>query len=179
MWYEKDGKLIGVLNDYDLSSLVDEPGPRGNECTGTVQFMVCDLLTKKGQRGEVKHLYCHDLESFVWCFAWISMRYKKGVLRPRGLRPFDEWATLDAVACGEKKTSLQTHKEVPKGTRQNHPGWQFIRECLFVLARRQLLRSEMAELTQESESESDMDEFIASLKGTKGWAKLSNPSPEQ
>jgi hypothetical protein len=37
----------------------------------------------------------------------------------------------------------------------------------------------MAELTQESESESDMDEFIASLKGTKGWAKLSNPSPEQ
>ncbi|KAG2749476.1 hypothetical protein P692DRAFT_20832739 [Suillus brevipes Sb2] len=186
MWYKKDGKLIGVLNDYDLSSLANEPGPRGNKRTGTVPFMARDLLTEQGQRGEVKHLYRHDMESFIWCFAWISLRYTKGVLRPRGSRPFDEWATLDAMACGKDKLTLQTDRNIPAGTHEEDPAWQFIleflcfiRECLFVLARRQLLRSEMAELTQESESESDMDEFIASLKGTKGWAKLSNPSPEQ
>ncbi|KAG1805973.1 uncharacterized protein BJ212DRAFT_1437720, partial [Suillus subaureus] len=71
MWYWKDGKRIGVLNDYDLSSLANDQGPRGNERTGTVPFMALDLLSVKGQRGEVKHLYRHDLESFIWCFAWI------------------------------------------------------------------------------------------------------------
>jgi hypothetical protein len=179
MWYKKDGKLIGVLNDYDLSSLATEPGPRGYERTGTVPFMAIDLLTKRGQRGEVKHLYRHDLESFVWCFAWISLRYKKGVLRPRGSRPFDEWATSDAVICGNFKLALQTHKEVPDGTRKNNPGWQFIKKCLLVLSRRQSSRSEQAELTQESESEGVMDEFLNSFKLYEGWAKLSNPSSEQ
>ncbi|KAG1762724.1 hypothetical protein EDD22DRAFT_1050541 [Suillus occidentalis] len=127
VWYEKDGKLIGVLNDYDLSSLVDEPSPRGNEYTGTVPFMARDLLTKSGNL----------------------------------------------------KLTLQTDKTVPACTHKDDRGWQFIRKCLFVLARRQFFRSEKAELTQESESESHMDEFLASLKGTEGWAKLSNPSPEQ
>ncbi|KAG2087336.1 hypothetical protein BD769DRAFT_484882 [Suillus cothurnatus] len=63
MWYWKDGKRMGVLNDYDLSSLANDQGPRGNE--RTVPFMALDLLTTKGQRGEVKHLYRHDLESFI------------------------------------------------------------------------------------------------------------------
>ncbi|KAG1888135.1 hypothetical protein F4604DRAFT_1080581 [Suillus subluteus] len=77
MWYWKDGKRIGVLNDYDLSSLADDQGPRGNERTGTVPFMALDLLSAKAQRGEVKHLYRHDLESFMWVlsgFACITRR---------------------------------------------------------------------------------------------------------
>ncbi|KIK42039.1 hypothetical protein CY34DRAFT_805329 [Suillus luteus UH-Slu-Lm8-n1] len=122
MWYEKDGKLIGVLNDYDLYSLANEPRPRGNERTGTVPFMALELLTEQGQRGEIKHLYRHDLELFIWCFAWISLRYKEGVLRPQGPRPFDEWATSDAVACGNFKLASQTFRHVPDGTHGN--GWQ-------------------------------------------------------
>ncbi|KAG2104723.1 uncharacterized protein F5147DRAFT_263091 [Suillus discolor] len=43
MWYWKDGKRIGVLNDYDLSSLANDSGSRGNERTGTVPFMALDL----------------------------------------------------------------------------------------------------------------------------------------
>ncbi|KAG1759900.1 hypothetical protein EDD22DRAFT_1051861 [Suillus occidentalis] len=103
VWYQciLYGKLIGVLNDYDLSSLATELGPRGNECTGTVPFMALDLLTKAG------------------------------VLRPRGSRPFDEWATSDAVACGNFKLALQSFRQVPKYTRESDPGWQFIRDCLF------------------------------------------------
>lgn len=69
MWHWKDGKKIGVLTDYDLSSLADGPGPRGNELTGTVPFMALDLLTEEGQQGKVKYLYCHDLEPFIWCFT--------------------------------------------------------------------------------------------------------------
>ncbi|KAG1807252.1 uncharacterized protein BJ212DRAFT_1249914, partial [Suillus subaureus] len=61
MWCRKNGKLISVLNDYDLSSLVDVVGPRGNGRTGTVLFMALDLLSTDAQQGEVKHLYRHDL----------------------------------------------------------------------------------------------------------------------
>ncbi|KAG1876137.1 hypothetical protein C8R48DRAFT_570134, partial [Suillus tomentosus] len=61
MWYRKDRRLIGVLNDYDLSSLANAVGPQGNGRTGTVPFMALDLLTKISQQGKVKHLYRHDL----------------------------------------------------------------------------------------------------------------------
>ncbi|KAG2361198.1 hypothetical protein BDR07DRAFT_1410360 [Suillus spraguei] len=101
--YWKDGKRMGVLNDFDLSSLANAQGPQGNERTGTVPFMARELLTEEGQQGKVKHLYRHDLESFMWVFAWICLRYRQGVLLPRRLRPLDEWATLGAIACGEKK----------------------------------------------------------------------------
>ncbi|KAJ8581440.1 hypothetical protein M405DRAFT_698320, partial [Rhizopogon salebrosus TDB-379] len=62
MWRkDKEGNLLGVLNDYDLSSLRITQGPQGNERAGTVPFMALELLTKEGQRGEVGHLYRHDL----------------------------------------------------------------------------------------------------------------------
>ncbi|KAG1849766.1 hypothetical protein F4604DRAFT_1593300, partial [Suillus subluteus] len=72
MWYRKNGKLIGVLNDYDVSSSANVVGPRGNERTGTVPFMALDVLRAKAQRGEVKHLCRHDLESFIGFFPGFS-----------------------------------------------------------------------------------------------------------
>jgi len=46
MWYRKDGVLMGVLNDYDLSSLeTSAQGPQGNERTGTIPFMAVDLVS--------------------------------------------------------------------------------------------------------------------------------------
>jgi hypothetical protein len=104
MWYwGEDDTLVGVLNDYDLSSLATVQGPDGNERTGTVPFMAIDLLTEKGQRGEVKHLYRHDLESFMWVLVWVSFRYKDGRLLPRKSRCFDQWATVPAEDCGKEK----------------------------------------------------------------------------
>ncbi|KAG2087331.1 hypothetical protein BD769DRAFT_1617619 [Suillus cothurnatus] len=186
MWYWKDGKRIGVLNDYDLSSLADDPGPRGNERTGTVPFMALDLLTEEGQRGEVKHLYRHDLESFMWCFAWISLRYKEGVLLPRGLRPFDEWANLDAVACGEKKFVFQARRKVPARLHKDQLIWEFVVDCFDVLdthafnRRKQLLRSTKRadKLTNYEESETDMDGFLQSFRDTESWAAFSKPIRE-
>ncbi|KAG2359068.1 hypothetical protein BDR07DRAFT_1415906 [Suillus spraguei] len=102
MWYKIDGKLMGVLNDCHLSSLANDPGPRSNERTGTVPFIAFDLLTEEGQRGEVEHVYRHELESFVWCFTWVSMRCKDRVL-PAESCFFDEWATLCTMTCGVKK----------------------------------------------------------------------------
>ncbi|KAG2753919.1 hypothetical protein P692DRAFT_201228671, partial [Suillus brevipes Sb2] len=52
-----DGRYIGVLNDFDLSSTRDTPS--GQERTGTVPFMAIELLTKEAIEGKVQHLYQH------------------------------------------------------------------------------------------------------------------------
>ncbi|KAF9230681.1 hypothetical protein BU15DRAFT_31356, partial [Melanogaster broomeanus] len=36
-----------------------------------IPFMAIDLLEAPGQDGKVKHLYRHDMESFIWVFVWI------------------------------------------------------------------------------------------------------------
>ena len=48
-----NGLIIGVLNDYDLSSMRDTP--TGTERTGTVPFMAVDLLTQEALQGKVAH----------------------------------------------------------------------------------------------------------------------------
>jgi hypothetical protein len=199
MWYRKGGKLIGVLNDYDLSSLANVLCPQGNERTGTVPFMALELLTAKAQRGEVKHLYRHDLESFMWVFAWIFLRYRRGVLLPQRLRPFDEWATLGAIACGEKKLifmenpfdfqplDLQTSEsDIDQSL------WELLVECFEALdtaAYNRRIRAHRIRLVQlrskegageqidNEETVLDIEGFLGKFTGTMAWVKLSNPSP--
>ncbi|KAG2073282.1 hypothetical protein BDR04DRAFT_1095178 [Suillus decipiens] len=184
MWYWKDGKRMGVLNDYDLSSLIDDRGPRGNERTGTVPFMALDLLTAKAQRGEVKHLYRHDLESFIWVFIWICFRYKEGVLLPEELRPLDEWVRLDAVTCGEKKISFLFHILDQPPSHLESSVWRFLVQCVAVVdtyafnrrgqLQQQLLQSTNSadKPTNSEESESDIDAFLQSFTNTESWAAL-------
>ncbi|KAG1799527.1 uncharacterized protein BJ212DRAFT_1251972, partial [Suillus subaureus] len=59
----------GILNDFDLSSTQDSPS--GQEHTGTVPFMAIELLMKEAIEGQVKHLYQHDAESFIWVLTWV------------------------------------------------------------------------------------------------------------
>ncbi|KAG1893856.1 uncharacterized protein F5891DRAFT_1116491 [Suillus fuscotomentosus] len=139
LWHRKNGRLIGVLNDYDLSSLANAVGPQGNERTGTVPFMALDLLTKEGQQGKVKHLYRHDLESFMWVFAWICFRYKQGVLLRRS-RPLDEWATSDAIACRVEKSDflMNFSNYLPTNLKTSQSAidlslWVLLVECFRVL----------------------------------------------
>ncbi|KAG2107959.1 uncharacterized protein F5147DRAFT_837161 [Suillus discolor] len=196
MWYRKNRRLIGVLNDYDLSSLANAVGPQGNERTGTVPFMALELLTKDGQQGKVKHLYRHDLESFMWVFAWICLRYRQGVLLPQRLRPLDEWATLDAIACGEKKLAFLVnplnHLPPDLQTSQSEVDvslWALLVECFQVLdaaaynRRNHVRRILLAQLgstegTYEQinaeETVSDMDDLLGKFTGTVPWVKLSN-----
>lgn len=91
---------MGVLNDYDRSSLANAQGRHGSERTGTIPFMALDLLTEKVQRGEVQYLYRHDLESFLWVLVWGAFRYKDGQLLPRQIRPFNKWAIVHAEQHG-------------------------------------------------------------------------------
>ncbi|KAG2070795.1 hypothetical protein BDR04DRAFT_1053775 [Suillus decipiens] len=183
MWYMKNGKLIGVLNDYDLSSLANVAGPQGNERTGTVPFMALELLTPSAQRGEVKHLYRHDLESFMWVFAWISLRYRQGILLPRGLRPFDEWATLGAVACGKEKLFFLNNMTASAPSDMNQDIWNFLVDSLLVLKKdadnryyRRLKRSSSSgEGQQPNTEDSDLDAVLSKFTSLEGWDELSRP----
>lgn len=187
MWYEKDGKLIGVLNDYDLSSLASDLGPRGNERTGTVPFMALELLKEKGQRGEVKHLYRHDLESFVWVFIWVCSRYKEGVLLKTESRPLDQWATLDAVECGLKKLDLITYPEEYYPSGIDTDMGDFFLDCTDELYvhngdRRAARRIHLTQrrVTKQSNDEDPKDvSFLDKFTTMQSWLKLterSNPS---
>ncbi|KAH7881687.1 hypothetical protein F5I97DRAFT_1963449 [Phlebopus sp. FC_14] len=113
-----NGKIVGVLNDFDLASLGD--GVTGTERTGTVPFMALDLLTEEALRGEVKHLYEHDAESFIWVLTWISLRYSNG--QPMRNKALDQWLIVDAVTCMKEKLhfldlsgSLLDNKNYPPG----------------------------------------------------------------
>ncbi|KAG2028979.1 hypothetical protein BDR03DRAFT_816759, partial [Suillus americanus] len=96
MGYRFDGRFMSVLNDFDLSSIIQlmsslkHDRPRGFERTGTVPFMSLDLLTPEAIAGEVEHVYRHDVESFIWVLTWICLRYEGGNLLRKD-RPLDEW----------------------------------------------------------------------------------------
>jgi len=161
MWYGKDGILMGLLNDYNLSSLASAQGRQGNERTGTVPFMALDLLTSEGQGGEIKHLYRHDLESFIWVLVWVCLRYKDGTLLTFN-HPFDDWATKDAVTVGEKKYYFLDNFLAFKPKDINPLMWSLVAYCLQVLKqesdRRLALEFKSSNLDQVAESGDDISE---------------------
>lgn len=60
-----NGKIVGVLSDFDLSSLEGDKG-HNSERTGTLPFMARDLLQPAGLEGRLQHKYEHDAEAFFW-----------------------------------------------------------------------------------------------------------------
>ena len=65
--------IHGVLNDFDLVSDENKlPGPHASmQRTGTRPFLANDLLRDT----PVRHLYRHDLESFLHVLRWIGSRF--------------------------------------------------------------------------------------------------------
>ncbi|KAF5359985.1 hypothetical protein D9758_007650 [Tetrapyrgos nigripes] len=64
MFREKDGKIYGVLNDFDLSSrLPPESKASSRQRTGTKPYMSHELLNPSWVHG---HRYRHDLESLFY-----------------------------------------------------------------------------------------------------------------
>ena len=118
-------RALGILNDWDMSSRVERyPGMASvvtmvtsdpsrvaeaealNNRTGTVPFMALDLLTEDGP--VPKHLYRHDLESFLWVLIWAAVHYdipnKKNMSASqdeidRELRIWDEGTREEVRSC--------------------------------------------------------------------------------
>jgi hypothetical protein len=123
-----DGRWVGVLNDYDLSSTRDD-GPSGNERTGTIPFMALALLTTQAIEGKVEHQYQHDAESLIWVLAWVCLRYEDGKVRSD--RPLDAWLKADANGCREKKKDFLgggCQDAQPSPSHQNN--WEVVLSCL-------------------------------------------------
>ncbi|KAJ7243571.1 hypothetical protein B0H12DRAFT_998246, partial [Mycena haematopus] len=63
MFHEIDGKVYGVLNDFDFAlRLKENPPSTSKHRTGTKPYMAIDLLVPHPPY----HRYRHDLESFLY-----------------------------------------------------------------------------------------------------------------
>ena len=65
------GDPMGVLNDFDLATWDKHP-TTNNDRTGTIPFMALDLLGG-GLDNRIRRLYRHDLESFGWVLAYVTV----------------------------------------------------------------------------------------------------------
>jgi hypothetical protein len=68
---DETGEPVGVVNDFDLATWVDH-STTNNDRTGTIPFMAIDLLDG-GLEKRIPRLYRHDMESFSWILAYISV----------------------------------------------------------------------------------------------------------
>ncbi|KAJ7221120.1 hypothetical protein C8J57DRAFT_1482502 [Mycena rebaudengoi] len=99
MYRKINGKIYGVLNDFDLSVLLNnEPRSTSNQRTGTEPYMALDLLvTGRPPR----HLYRFDLESLFYIIAYVVGQYHNG--KKIDNPPFDAWDHLPTTALRAEK----------------------------------------------------------------------------
>jgi serine/threonine protein kinase len=110
-----DGKIQGVLGDFDLAVDVRDPSMAGNphlHRTGTLPFLAGSLL-KQLATPERKFPYVlrFDLESCIYVFLWDGMLHPEGRETPKALvghanELLDSWLSSDAVALYNAKVTL-------------------------------------------------------------------------
>nr|AEN14455.1 protein kinase [Lentinula edodes] len=106
MYRRKNGKVYGVLNDFDLSSRVRDmnKGPTSKQRMGTRPFMSLDLLNPDWEGG---HLYRHDLESLFYIMLCLACRYEAPGVPSPDPRPYSEWFSgTDAEVLSNKSKFL-------------------------------------------------------------------------
>ena len=88
MFWRVNGRIIGILLDFDLATITEGEGRPTDQTsrfrTGTPSFMAIDLL--EGADGP--HLYRYDLESFFYVLVYIGSHYNAGQRAPK---PYPEW----------------------------------------------------------------------------------------
>ena len=93
------GNPVGIVNDFDLATWVDHP-TTNNDRTGTIPFMAIDLLDG-GLDDRTPRLYRHDLESFIWVLAYITVariEYKDRTIKISPPQNVDAWFKDDNQA---------------------------------------------------------------------------------
>ena len=78
-----------MLIDLYLAKELDSLPSGASHRTSTMQFMAIEVLQGKG------HTYRHDLESFLYVFTWICIRYghEDRKLRQQGTSQLRKWYT--------------------------------------------------------------------------------------
>src|SRR6266404_9047089 len=103
LMYRRDkntGEVIGVLADFDLSSL-EEQASQNTERTGTVLFMALDLLSTKALVGQVTHDYGHEAEAYFWVGVYNTACYDNG--HTVHLAVPAQWNSLGAITMRKDK----------------------------------------------------------------------------
>jgi serine/threonine protein kinase len=105
----KRDALVGVLNDFDLASIMD-PGAKslpqkGFRRTGTPLFMSVDLLSGEALSVGIPRLYRHDLESFAWVLLYASVCVKDGE-ENLDVEPFRHWISIGTSQLGKEKLAF-------------------------------------------------------------------------
>ena len=103
---------VGIVNDFDLATWTNHSTPR-NDCTGTIPFMAIDLLDN--ELGDcIPRLYRHDMESFIWVLAYITVaniEYRDRTIEISPLLQVNAWFTDDDKwkRCGHIGSKLRFH----------------------------------------------------------------------
>ncbi|KAJ7162270.1 hypothetical protein C8R46DRAFT_1000256 [Mycena filopes] len=111
MFRRINGKVCGVLNDFDLAVIkTDMPLSTSNHRTGTAAYMALDLLKSDPPP---PHIVRFDLESLYYVFAYIVCQYHDG--KKIDDPPFQEWNHLPLRGLYVKKfTFIHDSLNVPQ-----------------------------------------------------------------
>ncbi|KAK7007367.1 other 1 protein kinase [Favolaschia claudopus] len=110
MYREVQGKVYGVLNDFDLAVLVGNNPllSTSKQRTGTKLYMARELLELDPSGPTPSHLYRFDLESLFWVLVIISCHYENGKEIETAKQPFHNWYRLGSKALGSEKASFMS-----------------------------------------------------------------------
>ena len=109
MFTRRDGRVTGILNDWDLAGYEDRSSPpTSRHRTGTATFMALDLLS------DVTLLprYCYDLESFAWILLWCAFTLRFGGEevpfdeQPNGVKKWIQSTELESIESAKSKLVL-------------------------------------------------------------------------
>jgi len=138
--WDSTGEVIGVLNDFDLSSMGDISS--GKERIGTPLFMARSFLHYHAicNEGEQPvHEYWHDAESFIWVLLWVSRQYAKGgghTRRQRWQYLVGVWLVDSAMASFYSKDDFLStvHSMGQDVIESSHKSaWQIALSCLRIV----------------------------------------------
>ncbi|KAI0737273.1 hypothetical protein BC629DRAFT_384474 [Irpex lacteus] len=79
-YWTEQGRIVGVLNDFDLAVLASSAAQSSKERTGTLPYMANDLLQSRGR--PIAHFYEYDAESFIYVLLWAASGYDEGNVTP-------------------------------------------------------------------------------------------------
>ena len=140
-----NNKGRGVLNDWDLCRVRHRAlqANHHQERTGTIPFMALDLLTHEYWNGEIKRLYRHDLEAFIWILPWVFLQYEGRKLSNKPV--FERWNSSDYIAVRAFKKEYLYDPRRDKPMKCWEEEWQFACLLLSWLRQRESARVNSAD----------------------------------
>lgn len=132
----REGRVFGVINDFDLAldrnrtTSTHSPPDR----TGTPVFMAVELQDQS--HPSVKHLYRHDLESFFWILYWVTRRYdhdpERNNLRELETEVLEELLSEDSRLVYKQKRLVLTLGETLQTTAWGRSGKKLTKNLILM-----------------------------------------------